>query len=187
MKHRNRVPGFTLAETMVYCVLLGLFTSIFFVSLPTRDNASSEDLATCVEQTSLALTRLQKGIGNSSRDKVYVRDGGKTILFLSATDENHPNFVYDKSGNVLWRHWDYFTLENNQVSHYQIPLDRIKSLAEVGDPTAEKPSRTYARRSLVRDVSNFQVQKVNSDYRVVLELALRGSTYGSETLARPRN
>lgn len=187
MKHRRKVLGFTLAETMVYCVLLGLFASVFFVSLPTRDNASSEDLSTCVEQTSLALTRLHKGLGNSSRDKVFIRDGGKSLIFLSATDESHPNFLYDKSGEILWRHWDYFTFEDDQVSHYEVPLESPKSLAEVGDPIVEKPSKTYAQKRLVKDVSDFQVEKVNSDYRVALEVTLRGSTYGSETLARPRN
>jgi hypothetical protein len=182
----NKTQGMTLAETLIYCVLLGLFTSVFFVSLPTRGNASIEDLAEAVERTSLALTRLNRGLSNSSPSKVFVRDGGRTLIYLSATDSEHSEFTYDKSGGLLWRQWDYFTFENGQVVHYQIPLDRINTLSEVAQPV-ENLVKPRDGKPLVRDVSEFQVQKLNSDYRVVLELDVQDSTYGSETLARPRN
>lgn len=179
--------AFTLAETLIYCVLLGLFASVFFLSLPIRGDAADHDLSTSVEQVSLALSRLQKAVTNSAEDKTYLSEDGLTLILLSATDRSHPNFAYDKSGNLLWRHWDYYTWEDNQISHYRIPLSSLSSLAEVGNPSLERPSRTNAQRSLVKNVTSFLVQKSDSGYLLKLQVKTGSSVYRSEALARPRN
>jgi len=182
---RNR--GFTLIETMVYCVLLALFTTIFFLALPTRSNISSENLSYSVERASMALSEINQAISNSVQGKVFIQNQGSTLVTLSATDSEQTRFTYNSSGQVMWRQWDYYILEKGQLLRAQSSLKTSMTASDAGDPPLAELSELKQTGLLANDVEAFKVSATSDGFLTQIELDTAGSSVAIETFSRPRN
>jgi hypothetical protein len=83
---KSRRPlAMTLTEVLVYCALLSMFTMLLFISLPTRDSATSEDLRNATSKADAVLERLTLELGNASASSVSHSVSPSGIIFRSPT------------------------------------------------------------------------------------------------------
>lgn len=179
--------GFTLVEALVYCTLLALFATIFFLALPTRSNASAENLSRSVELGSVAVSKLSSKIANSAAGKVVLQNKGQTLVVLTATNEKYPQFSYDSSGGLLWRQWEYFAFESGKIRHIIQPFTSPKLKDSVIAPSELLGSQKVNGKVFASHVKTFAVTQVPEGYLMRIELQADGSSFAIQTLASPRN
>jgi hypothetical protein len=185
--NKPRARGLSLVEMMVYCVLLSLFATIFFISLPVRNNAGVENLSLSAERAGTLLNKLHQGIANSAVGKVSSLKGGQGIIFLSATNAATEKFQYSDSGALLWRQWEYYLLDGEQIVHSSLPLEKASKLSATGVPPDLNSSSGIQKEVFASGVKGFEVAQDEGAWSLRLVLEVDGSTYQIETAARPRN
>lgn len=188
MASEVRVKGFTLTEVLVYCALLSIFSTIFFLSLPGRGFQSSEDIQQASQSANFALNALSSRISNSAATHIRTHEKPSGLIFLSAQVKSGAPFEYTKSGELGWLQWEGVFWEEDQLVSYSIPFEQATALTSVEKAPSWEEFSKYKRRVLVQNVRAFKydVNKYGS-WILFLEVQSGQSWQQLRTGAKPRN
>lgn len=176
-----------MTELVVYCGLLGLFAVIFLINLPSRDNASLENLAESAEGGALVLSRIHRDLSNTNLGYVNIAPKNDGVAFPTPTDAEHDEYSYDSSGTLLWRTWTAYRLEGKMLNQWEYPAKKTTALASFeAFPGWESKS---GRRIGVAasDVVEFRVQRQSSSLEFTVTLDVKGERLQYVSILHTRN
>lgn len=183
----GRRTGFTLVEMVVYCGLLSIFAALFLVSLPSRENASLENLSYSAEQSGLVLSKIHRDVCNSSALLASMIEGGEGMALPSALDAANEEYSYDNQGEMLWRSWVAYKSHERALNRFEYPFKRAVSRSGV-EPFEELSRLSQGGvRLMASDVAEFQVERVKETFKVTLTIDVQGERVRNVTSMAPRN
>lgn len=156
-------------ELVVYCGLLGIFTTLFVISLPSRDNRSLENLSQSTEQSALVLTKLGRELANSNAGRVSILDSGAGLAFPSPLDTANSTYSYDASGALLWRSWIIYirnraNLNRTESTYTPVTAKNLPAFPGVANLSGPKT------RLVCANVEEFKAETKDSAFQVTLTL-----------------
>lgn len=174
----SRSRGTTLIELCLVFAMVGVImtlVSLYFVRA--RHYASdTETYSTVQRQANLALRRLTDAFykGSKEWDQYY----GDSVIFLSseALTPSEPDLEFDAmTGEIVWKKWVCFYHDpvSQQIIRAEQPLALPTSnlLTQPEPEVSPEYFRTESaltRRTVARDVKNFQVVGTGTSYEVTV-------------------
>ena len=159
---------------VVYCGLLSVFATLFMVSLPSRQNASFENLSYSAEQSGAVLAKIQRDVAQSYATFVSIGKDGDSLLLPSPLDTEREEYTYDKEGHLLWRSWVEFSLEDGHLNRFEYLLPRALVLSDLEAFPDLRKLRKGSVRLMASEVSEFRVERVKGALRVQLAIDIQG-------------
>lgn len=183
MSQNNR--GMTLSETLTYCGLFFLLTSllVFTVSSSGAWKAGFGESSQLLRETTIGLNELFEELLLCPADQVVIGTD-PVALSLALPVRRGQVWVHDGSGNPAWKGRAVYALdsEKHQLKRYVL-LD-----AEGGAPQADTLARSPEQKVVAKNIVDFALHQ-QSDGAVLIKLtALKGKTKRIiELKGHPRN
>ena len=188
MESKRKIAGFTLAEVLVYCSLLSIFSAIFFLSLPGRSFQGSEDIQQASQSANFALIALSNRVSNAAAGQIQTTSKPPGLIFLSAQAKSGSAFQYTKDGQLGWLQWEGVFQEDDQLVSYTQSFKEPLSLADVGPAPSWSELAKNKKKILVKNVRAFKydANKFGS-WIFLLEVQAGSSWQQIRTGAKARN
>lgn len=178
----------TLTEVMVYCVLLSLFCTMLFLTMPNRPNATAEDLEVATARADVALRQLTHELGNASASSVTQLTSPAGVAFLSGNSDGYKAFTYLASGEIGWYGWVAYVLDGGKLKRVWYPFKSPTARASVSTtPAASELLKTGKSEVLCQNVSTFAVTLPEANlwqFEIRLKVGASESTLTSGAGAR---
>lgn len=179
----------SLAEVVVYCMLLTVFSLMLFTNLPQRDSLTREDLRTATNQAASVLSRWTVELSNASANSIAVSSSPPGVLFLSAQADRSSNFQYTSSGELAWQGWvGYFQQGSNLVRvWYPLPAGAARSTIAT-TPTPSMLLASGSTSTISGKVKNFSVTSPQANlWQADLQIDVKGSSVVLSSAVGARN
>ena len=175
---RRRTLAMTLAEVVVYCGLLCVFSMMLFTNLPQRDSIASEDLRTATSQASTALSRWAVELSNASASSISVTTAPPGMLFLSAQSDLASNISYTSNGEIAWKGWVGYFQQGNTLVRVWYPLPASAARSAVGSaPLPTVMLSSGQKKVLSQKVKSFSVSSPEANlWQSGLTIDVKGSS-----------
>jgi type II secretory pathway pseudopilin PulG len=172
-RHKARVTGFTLVETMVACVLLGLATTIMATFLVdfSRQAARYENRQQLVLGAEKVIMRLVDQLSDSRASLVTADSTIAGVYFPVADSPSDSTVRFDSSGNVIWQRWMAWGFNSTAATVYesQLPLASPTNDASILLKSLTSLPSSWTRKTWATQVQSFSVTgPVSSAFRVRL-------------------
>lgn len=183
----NRRSAFTLVEMVVYCGLLSIFGTIFFVSLPSKHNNSLENLSYSAEQSGLVLGKIHREVSNSRTGMVTLLGEGAGLAFPSALDSPSDEYSYDQQGELQWSSWVAYERRDDTLNRFEYRFEEPAAAALIDPLESLLNTMQKSVRRVASEVHEFQVEAFSGGFRVTLSIDVKGERIRNVTTMVPRN
>jgi len=156
IKLRIREKGITLAETMVYAVLLGIvLTGIYGVFISSMKYYRTGEIRTVLHQNALkAMSKLFGDMTGTQGSSITVETSQNPpgIIFVSARNSN-GNYEFDSDGQLKWQKWVCYYLKSDGKGNYDLMLKESPITTPSSDPgTCPYSSVQQFAQSSLKDI-----------------------------------
>lgn len=179
--------GMTLTEVLIYCAILGLFSGMLFLSLPSRTNASLSDLEEATVRAGAVLERVSVEVSNSSSQTVQMTSDLPGLVFATATDDRSKPYSYSGE-EIAWRGWIGYLHEDTVLRRYWLPFGAPRPAELLGPQPTVAELKSGQGVVVLTEVESFEAHLAESGlWRVALTTRVGGSTSLVETAVGVRN
>jgi type II secretory pathway pseudopilin PulG len=172
-RHKARGAGFTLVETMVACVLLGLATTIMATFLVdfSRQAARYQNRQELVLGVEKVIMRMVDQLSDSRASLVTADSTLGGVYFPVADSPSESSVRFDSNGNVMWQRWMAWGYDRSASTVYESQLalaNPTYDSAVLLKSLTSLPS-SWTRRIWASRVQSFSVTgPVSSAFRIRL-------------------